>query len=563
MSTARLKPYDELWNRTLWQMITEVAGKVPDKEAFVGVDTDGRQRRVTYQELVDEARALSAGLARTGIRHGDRVTFWMTNLPEWIVTYFALLRIGAIGVPVNTWLKPPEIKYVLTQSSSRHLLMLDRFRKLDFLSMLAEIAPEWRSSRAGELFTDEAPELRNVIVLKRDYTEYTDGNAFSFVGLAESARRDPEAMALADRMEKAVRPSDLALVKYTSGSTGFPKGAMLEQGGIVANGMQHTERLQVTEGNERWFSPMPFFHAGGSVWGLMTALSRGSTLFFTEAFEADLALQMIGREKCTAVFGVPAMVRDMLTLVRGGDLDLSSVRIASGSDPSLAEAVREVYPNLKVSINAFGLTEVYGPAALSGPDDPPERQTSRSGRFFDGVEWKVVDPVTQTEVEPGKIGEALLRGPVMRGYWDKPAESQRAIDEDGWLHSEDLISVDEDGYVTYVGRLKAMLKTGGENVAVEEVERVIVTHPAVFECVVVGVPDPRKDQVGRAYIIVEPGRTLDAEEIAAWCDERLARFKVPAEYEFVDALPRTGSEKIDRAAVQRMADASIRVAVDG
>lgn len=563
MSTVRLKPYDELWNKTLWQMITEVAGRVPDKEAFVGIDTDGRERRVTYKELVDEARALSGGLAQTGIRHGDRVTFWMTNLPEWIITYFALLRIGAVGVPVNTWLKPPEIKYVLTQSRSRHLLMVDRFRRLDFLSMLAEIVPEWHSSEAGNLFSEEAPDLRNVIVLARDYTEYTDANAFSFVGVAESARQNPDVMALGDRMEAAVRPSDLALVKYTSGSTGFPKGAMLEQGGIVANGMQHTERLQVTEGNERWFSPMPFFHAGGSVWGLLTTLSRGSTLFFTEAFEADLALQMIGREKCTAVFGVPAMVRDMLTLVRGGNLDLNSVRIAMAPDPSLADTVRTVFPNLKVSINAFGLTEVYGPAALSGPDDPPQRQWSQSGRFLEGVEWKVIDPTTNEEVARGKIGEALLRGPVMRGYYDKPVESKRAIDEEGWLHTEDLISVDEEGYVTYVGRLKAMLKTGGENVAVEEVENVIVAHLAVFECIVVGVPDPRKDQVGRAYIVVEPGGTLDEEEISTWCNERLARFKVPAEYEFVDSLPHTGSEKIDRAAVQRVAAASTRVAVDG
>jgi len=253
----------------------------------------------------------------------------------------------------------------------------------------------------------------------------------------------------------------------------------------------------------------------------------------------------------------------MLTLVRGGGLDLSSVTIATGSDPSMAETVREVYPNLKIGINAFGLTEVYGPAALCSPDDPPERQMTSCGRFFEGVEYKVIDPATKEEVGPGKIGEALLRGPVMRGYWDKPEESARAIDEDGWLHTEDLISVDEQGYVTYVGRLKAMLKTGGENVAVEEVENVIVAHPAVFECIVVGIPDPRKDQVGRAYVVLEPSLSTDAEELAAWCNERLARFKVPTEFVFVDSLPRTGSEKIDRAAVQRMADSSIRVAVDG
>jgi fatty-acyl-CoA synthase len=544
-------------------MLMEVAERVPDKEAFVSVDIDGNERRVTYSQLVDDARALSAGLAKIGLRQGDRTVFWMTNLPEWIVSYFAFLRIGVVGVPVNTWLKVPEIKYVMTQSRSRHLLVLDQFRKLDFLSMLEEIVPEWRDSEAGSLFSDEVPELRTVIVFKRGGLEYTDANAFSFAGLAEAGRNDPQAVELADRMEKNVKPSDLALVKYTSGSTGFPKGAMLEQGGIVANAMLHTERLQVHEGNERWFSPMPFFHAGGSVWGMMTTLSRGSTLLFTEAFEPDVALQIIGKEQCTAVFGVPAMVRDMLTLVRGGGLDLSSVRIATASDPSLADEVSEVYPNLEVGINAFGLTEVYGPACVSSPDTPMDVQRATCGKFFDGVEWKVIDPTTKKAVGPGHIGEALIRGPVMRGYWDKPEETARAIDEEGWLHTEDLISVDEEGYVKYVGRIKAMLKTGGENVAVEEVEHCLFAHPAVFECIVVGIPDERKDQVGRAYVVLEPGKSTDAEELRTWCNERLARFKVPAEYVFVESLPRTGSQKIDRAAVQRMADDSIRVAVDG
>ena len=562
MSAARGTGHEELRNKTLWQVLDEVASRAPDKPAFVSVDTDGRERRVTYSELMDEARVLSAGFARLGLRRGDRVTILMTNLPEWIASYFAFLRIGVVGVPVNTWLKPPEIKYVIGQSRSRHLLILDRFRKLDFLSMLEEIAPEWSESTAGRLFSDGLPELRNVIIMKRDGSRYDGDNAFTFSDLA-TARDDPNAIAVADAMEADVRPDDLALVKYTSGSTGFPKGAMLEQGGIVANALMHTERLQVTDGDERWFSAMPFFHAGGSVWGLMTTLSRGSTLYFTEAFDPVVALDVVEREQCTAIFGVPAMLRDIATLIRGGGRDLSSVRIISASDPALADELRQLFPKLKLTINAFGLTESYGPASVTSPDDSLDLQRTTSGRFFDGVEWKVVDPITKVELGPGKVGEAVLRGPVMRGYWEMPDQTASAIDEQGWLHTEDLISVDESGYVSFVGRLKAMLKTGGENVAVEEVENCILGHLAVLECIVVGIPHPRKDQVGRAYVVPQPGTSVTAERLTVWCNKQLARFKVPAEFIFVDSLPRTGSDKIDRAAVQQMAQDSVQVAVDG
>jgi fatty-acyl-CoA synthase len=558
-TTGTRRAESPLQRQTLWQRLLEVNERFADKEALVAVDVDGHEHRVTYGEIVERARSLSAGLAGAGVRRGDRLTLWMTNLPEWVLSYFAALRIGAVVVPVNTWLKPAEIEYVIGHSRSRHVLLLDRFRKLDFEAMLAGLCPEWPESGAGRLHSAALPELRTVIVAHRDGSGDEREHCFDFQKLMAGGE-DPDSLALADAMEAQVSPDDLALIKYTSGSTGFPKGAMLEQGGVVENGLRHTARLEVTEGSERWFSAMPFFHAGGSVWGLMTTLTRGSTLVFTEAFDPVLALQLIERERCTAVFGVPTMLRDMTTLLHGGGHDLSALRIISAPDPALVTELRGLIPSITTTINAFGLTEVYGPAAVTGPRDSIERQTTTCGTFFEGIEYRVVEPGTDRDVDPGVPGEVLLRGPVMRGYWDRPEETARAIDSEGWLHSEDLVAVDADGYVRYVGRIKAMLKVGGENVSVEEVENCILGHPAVLDCIVVGIPDPRKDQIGRAYVVCQPERMIEAEELRDWCSASLARFKVPAQFLFVPSLPRTGSGKVDRAAVQKLADAETQVA---
>jgi fatty-acyl-CoA synthase len=539
---------------TLWQRIALVARDRAEKDALVCVDDDGVERRLTYAELLNDARDLSASFTTIGMRRGDRLALLATNRVEWVVTYLAAARLGIVLVPLNTFFTPAELEYALRQSRARHIVVLDEFRKSNFERVLSTMCPNWSSSVAGNLYDPTLPEVRTVVLMSRAQgNESAVADAYySYARLLDAGAES--AASSADQMAADVLPSDLAMIKYTSGSTGFPKGVMLTQAGIIANALSHTARLGVAGGDERWFSPMPFFHSGGSIWGLMTTLTRGSTLVFTEAFKPELALQLLERERCTAFFGVPTMLRDMITLMRDRPYDLGELRYAAIGDPSLAALFRDLVPSLQTTFNSFGLTECYGCASVTSPSDPEERQATTCGRFLDGIEYRVVEPGTNRDVQPGETGEALIRGNIMDGYWDKPEETAKAIDADGWLHSEDLISVDADGYVTYVGRLKAMLKVGGENVAAEEVENVLLGHPAVHECVVVGVPDPRRDQVGLAFIGREPEHDVSPDELRDWCSARLARFKVPAYFEFVSSIARIGNGKPDRPAMQRLAD---------
>ena len=537
---------------TLWQRISLVAHDRAEKEALVCVDDDGVERRLTYSKLLDDARSLSHSLAAIGMRRGDRLALLGTNRVEWVTTYLAAARLGIVVVPLNTFFTPAEFEYALRQSRARHVVVLDEFRNAAFERVLSTMCPTWSSSLAGNLYDPALPEIRTVVLITREDRVDVPGAYYSYASLLDAGAESRSADA--DEMAAEVLPSDLALIKYTSGSTGFPKGVMLTQGGIIANALSHTKRLGVDGGEERWFSPMPFFHSGGSIWGMMTTLTRGSTLVFTEAFDPLLSLQLLERERCTAFFGVPTMLRDMITLMRGRAFDLGELRYAAIGDPALADTFRELVPSLETTFNSFGLSECYGCASVTSPQDSKERQATNCGTFLDGIEYRIVDPRTNRDVGTAEVGEALIRGNVMAGYWDLPEETAKAIDADGWLHSEDLISVDADGYITYVGRLKAMLKVGGENVAAEEVENVILAHPAVHECVVVGVPDPRRDQVGLAYIGLEPEHDVSPDELHDWCSARLAHFKVPAYFEFVPSITRIANGKPDRPAMQRLAD---------
>ncbi|MFI5047714.1 MAG: class I adenylate-forming enzyme family protein [Acidimicrobiia bacterium] len=527
---------------TVWERVAASAEQFPDHDALVAADDAGAVQRITYRALIERATNLSGGLAETGVRRGDRLVLWVTNTPEWVIVALAAMRIGAIVVPANTFFKPPEIEYVLRQSGARHVVMLDEFRAVRMPDMLATICPEFgAANEPGFLCSERLPDLRNAVVFNRNGGKHP--GAFDLDAL-ETAGGARDARSLAERLAGMVEPRDLAMVKYTSGSTGFPKGVMLEHAGIVKCALEHSRRIGV-DGSDVWFSMMPFFHAGGSIWGLMTMLVHGGTLVFTEAFNPRVGAQLIDTERATVQFGV--LPNELLDAAVEDGRDLSSLRIG----PRVAsETAQKLFSNVTFTIIPFGLTEAYGPAAVNSPDDPPGIVRTR---MLDGNELRVVDPETGREVGPGEVGEAWIRGNVMRGYWNKAEETARALDDDGWLHSEDLVTVDADGHVRFVGRLKLMLKVGGENVSLEEVEGVVTQHPAVAACGAVGVPDARLVEVVRAYVELEPRAHVDAEELRAWLGERLARFKVPRDIVFLPELPQLANGKIDRVELDRLA----------
>lgn len=544
------KQLTECRSRTTWRSLLDSAAQFPDRDALVGADDAGRISRLTYHQLVTRARNLSAGLASIGVRRGDRVVLWMTNRLDWVVASFATQRLGAALVPINTFLKPSEIEYLIGQSGARHLVMLDAFRALDFPGMLADLCPAFKTAqRPGFLHGTSLPDLRNIVILKRGESPGHEGS-FDYAALEALGVTSQEALDLADRMAAEVLPSDLAMVKYTSGSTGFPKGVMLEQGGVVANAMLHSRRIGAGE-TDIFFSMMPFFHGGGSIWGLMTMLVNGGTLVFTEAFNAELAVDLITLEQATILFGV--LGEEIIDVAEKRGVTLPSLRIAL----PLSKDIGRVMPNVASIISPFGLTESYGPAAVTGPADPRGGQGLMCGRVLDGNECRVVDPETGKDVAVGEIGEAWLRGNVMKGYWNKPEETARALDQDGWLHSEDLVSMDADGYIYYRGRLKLMLKVGGENVSLEEVERVVNSHAAVADSCAVGVADARKQEAVRIYVVLRQGWALTEADLRAWLTPKLARFKMPREIVFVAELPRLANGKLDRVSLSRQAQKEV------
>ncbi|WP_330702185.1 class I adenylate-forming enzyme family protein [Novosphingobium resinovorum] len=539
-------------SRTMWQVLVDAAALDPDRKALVAADDDGAVTHLTYAQLLERVRNLSAGLASIGVARGDRIALWMTNRLEWAVSFFAAGRIGAAVVPINTFLKAPEIAYCIQQSGARHLIMLDRFRKLDMPEMLAGICPEWGDARGpGELCSRALPDLRNVVLFAREGTSHRA--AFDWAALeAVGAAAQDDWLAAADRMAAAVTPQDVFVVKYTSGSTGFPKGVMLQQGGFAANGILHAARTGMGR-EDVYFSMMPMFHAGGSIYGLMSMLPQGGTLVFTEAFSVELAIRMIGEEGATIFVGVLGKEVVMEAHQRG--IAFPRLRMA----PLHNDVARQVMPNVTFAFSPYGLTETYGPCAITGPADDPARMLSTGGRPLPGNEIRVIDPQTGNDLGPGEVGEAWVRGNTMIGYWNKPEETARAIDAEGWVHSEDLVSIDEDGYVTYRGRLKLMAKVGGENVSLEEVERCLAGHEGVTHCAAVGVSDPRKVEVVRVYVVRRPDIAISADDLHLWLKPRLAHFKLPRDIVFVDDLPRLGSGKLDRIALAAWATAAVAI----
>ncbi|EID44540.1 AMP-binding protein [Parageobacillus thermoglucosidasius] len=532
---------------TVGKLLEEKAKLHPEHEAVVYAD---RGLRMTYKQFDDYCRLVARGFIGLGIEKGEHVAIWATNVPEWLACQFATGKMGAVLVTVNTNYRAAELEYLLKQSDSTTLLLIERYRYSSYIDILYEIAPELRECKPGQLQSKRLPKLKNVIVIgdKRYPGAYTWND---LLALAHDVTEEQ-----LDEQMNSLDPHDVINMQYTSGTTGFPKGVMLTHYNIVNNAYNIAQCMKLTK-EDRLCIPVPFFHCFGCVLGTLACVSVGATMVPIQEFNPKQVLQTVQDEKCTALHGVPTMFIAELNDPDFEKYDLSSLRtgIMAGS-PCPIEVMKAVMEKMgaKEITIAYGQTESSPVITQTRTDDPIHIRVETVGRALPNVEVKIVDPSTNKEVPPGVQGELCTRGyHVMKGYYKNPGATKEVIDEDGWLHTGDLAVMDENGYCRITGRLKDMIIRGGENIYPREIEEFLYKHPKILDVQVVGVPDEKYGEEVMAWIILKEGQTATAEEIREFCRGKISRHKIPRYIEFTDSYPMTASGKIQKFKLREMA----------
>jgi len=500
---------------TVGAILREAAATIPDQVALIaGMPQLNDRRRWTYALMLEESEQVARSLLGL-FQPGERVAVWAPNLPEWILLEFGAAMAGIVLVTVNPAFRPRELEYVLKQSGAAGIFLVPEFRTNQMAASLAQVRPN-------------LPELREVIL----FTDWTD-----FLASGSSDNQLPK-----------VSPDEAAQIQYTSGTTGFPKGALLHHRGIVNNARFCAQRLGVTPG-EVWLNPMPLFHTAGCVLGVLGAAQSLATQIPVLAFEPGLVLELIESERVTVSCMVPTMLIAMMEHSDFKRRDLSSLRcIFSGGTLVPAELVHRIESELDVRFTiVFGTTECSPLLTQTRLDDSPDDKATTIGQALPQTELKIANPATGETVAVGAIGELCTRGYlVMKGYFEMPEATAAAIDNEGWYHTGDLASMDERGYCRVEGRLKDMIIRGGENIYPREIEDVLFSHPDVAEVAVVGIPDAKWGEVIGAFVRPVPGHTLSKEELVAYCRQYLASFKTPQHWMFVEEFPLTPSGKIQK-----------------
>ncbi|MFL5358470.1 AMP-binding protein [Archangium sp.] len=517
-----------LLGETIGQNLRRTVERCGDREALVVV---AQGYRATWRQLWEQTTRVALGLLAFGVEKGDRVGLWSPNRFEWVVAQYALARIGAILVNLNPAYKTAELEYSLQQSGTSVLLLSRGFRQTDYRKMLEEVRPR-------------CPDLRVSLVLDEDWELLLKNGAH----VSERTLTDREA---------SLQFDDAINIQYTSGTTGFPKGATLSHHNVLNNGFFVGEALKLGQ-EDRVCIPVPFYHCFGMVMGNLACTSHGSTMVIPgEAFEPLAVMQTVGAERCTALYGVPTMFIAELDHPRFGEFDFSSLRtgIMAGS-PCPTEVMKKVQSrmNMREVTICYGMTETSPVSTQSSLDDPLDKRVSTVGRVHPHVEVKIVDPGTGAVVPRGSPGELCTRAySVMLGYWNNPEATRNSIDAAGWMHTGDLATMDEDGYVKIVGRIKDMIIRGGENVYPREIEEFLHTHPAVSEAQVIGVPSEKYGEEVMAWVKTKPGARLTQEELVAFCTGRISTFKIPRYWKFVEEFPMTVTGKIQKFRMREVA----------
>jgi len=525
---------------TIGAYFSRIAAGAPSREFVVYPD---RGLRWTYAEFEARVDRLAKGLLAIGIERGDHLGIWARNVPDWLTFMFATAKIGVVLVTVNPVYKSHELGYVMKQSDVKALCIIDTFRDVDYVQIVRDLVPESLTQQRGRLDCAAFPKLKSLIYLgpEKHRGMYTVPELLLLGDLGD----DEEYAAV----QAAVGSRDVVNMQYTSGTTGFPKGVMLTHRNILNNGFYIGDRQKLGP-EDRVCLPVPLFHCFGCVLGVLAVLTHGATLVMIEAFDPLLVLAAVQKERATALYGVPTMFIAELAHPMFQMFDLTSLRtgIMAGS-PCPIETMRQVIDQMHAGemTICYGLTEASPVFMQTSTEDTLERKCETVGTIHPEVEVRVIDPVTGQDCAPNVPGEFCCRGyNIMKGYYGMPEATEAVIDAEGWLHSGDLGTVDEDGYYRITGRMKDMIIRGGENIYPREIEEFLYTMPGIEDAQVVGVPDVKYGEVVGAFVRRAAGAEIEEADVQEFARARLARYKAPKYVFFVDEFPLTASGKVQK-----------------
>jgi fatty-acyl-CoA synthase len=534
---------DRWTGKTLWRALEEAAAQRGERDAYLFPNG-----RLSLPELCQRADQVSRGFLALGVGRGDRVAIWMAGYAEWAALYFGLARIGAIMVPLNTRYKPHEIEYVMAKSAAAVLVFRDEEAGgKDYAGILREVSPELPASRPGELQCRRMPDLRTVIAIGG-----TPAGAVAFGSLIDGGRAVSDAQVA--EAERLVQPDDTAMIQFTSGTTAFPKGAELFQVAMLRGAQVNADVARLCE-SDRFFSPQPFYHCGGSIFVMLSPIVSGCFTVVQPYFDAAEALRLMDEERCNVTMGHKPHWIEYLNHPDRPKRKLALDKALVFASPEVNRLVQEQL-GIAGLMAPYGLTETHLAGTFCQLDEPLEVRLNTVGRPPAGMDMEIRDAATNQRLPDGQAGEICFRGwGVMKGYYDDPERTAEALEPEGWFHTGDLGVIGDDGNLRIRGRIKEMIRVGGENVAAAEVEGYLLRHPAVKQVVAVGKPDPRLAEVVLTYVELKDGAAASDGELIDFCRAGLASFKVPREVRFVNDWPMSGTGKIQRFLLKEEANA--------